>query len=41
LICSDYDAPLSEAGDIRPKFKAIRDLLIQYKYIQSNLGDGE
>ena len=30
LIISDYDAPLSEAGDITPKYKALRNVLRQY-----------
>lgn len=31
-LFSDYDAILSEAGDITPKYHKTRELLLQYVY---------
>lgn len=33
----DYDAPISEAGDITPKYLAIRDVLLDHLKINTTL----
>ena len=36
FIILDYDASLSEAGDITPKYHAIKDVIAQYAPKQSS-----